>query len=735
VGATGPTGVAGPTGASGIQGIQGIQGEAGLGINFKGQVATVEDLPLPADQGDAYIVQADDSFWVYDETDGWVNGGSIQGPQGIEGPMGATGPAGATGATGEAGATGATGVQGETGPIGLTGDEGATGATGVTGTPGADGATGPTGATGATGPAGTAGADGATGATGIAGPTGASGPAGAGTPGNNDVGVIYLKANSTATTIGAANGRAVVAGTMQTGELYNFAQDSGTNSLKYSGIGGLFHIVATFNFASTSQNVCGFYIGHNTDDATALDPDADRISESEIYINASTTANQPVGGAIQTVLELETDDRVFFIVQNRTDANSITVEFLKFTVTPLTAEKGDEGATGVTGATGPTGETGPVGATGATGFTGETGPVGATGPTGASGVAGADGATGATGPQGDAGTTGTDGATGPTGASGPTGPLGATGATGPAGATGVGTVTSVTATNPLASTGGNTPDISIQDGTTAQKGAVQLEDSTSSTSTTKAATPNSVKSAYDLADAALPKAGGALTGDVTLGNQSDLRFGEATANGSNYVAFQAPASVTADVTWTLPAADGSTGQTLTTNGTGTLSWASAGGGFDPGTVMLFQQTTAPTGWTKLTTHDNKALRIVSGTVGSGGSTAFTSVFASRTPSGSVSGSNSSGAVGATTLTTSQIPSHQHRTVGGSDVNLSAPTASVPARFNGTTGSATANAHTNAAGGGGSHNHSFTNPTWSGSFTGSAMDFAVQYVDVIMASKD
>jgi hypothetical protein len=136
-----------------------------------------------------------------------------------------------------------------------------------------------------------------------------------------------------------------------------------------------------------------------------------------------------------------------------------------------------------------------------------------------------------------------------------------------------GTVTSVTATSPLASTGGTTPDISIQDGTTAQKGAVQLEDSTTSTSTTKAATPNSVKSAYDLADAALPKAGGTLTGDVTLDNQFDLRFGEATANGSNYVAFQAPASIAADVTWTLPAADGTANQVLSTDGSGTLSFA------------------------------------------------------------------------------------------------------------------------------------------------------------------
>jgi hypothetical protein len=134
-------------------------------------------------------------------------------------------------------------------------------------------------------------------------------------------------------------------------------------------------------------------------------------------------------------------------------------------------------------------------------------------------------------------------------------------------------VTSVTATSPLASTGGTTPDISIQDGTTTQKGAVQLEDSTSSTSTTTAATPASVKAAFDLADAALPKAGGTLTGNVTLDNQFDLRFGEATANGSNYVAFQAPASIAADVTWTLPAADGSSGQVLSTDGAGVLEWS------------------------------------------------------------------------------------------------------------------------------------------------------------------
>lgn len=91
-GPQGPDGLQGLSGPEGPQGQQGIQGAAGLGITFQGQVATVEDLPADAEQGAAYIVQADDSFWVWDGgRSSWVNGGSIQGPQGIAGPQGAQG--------------------------------------------------------------------------------------------------------------------------------------------------------------------------------------------------------------------------------------------------------------------------------------------------------------------------------------------------------------------------------------------------------------------------------------------------------------------------------------------------------------------------------------------------------------------------------------------------------------------------------------------------------------------
>lgn len=66
-----------------------------------------------------------------------------------------------------------------------------------------------------------------------------------------------------------------------------------------------------------------------------------------------------------------------------------------------------------------------------------------------------------------------------------------------------------------------------------------------------------------------------IAGNLTLNAQGDLRF--ADSDSSNWVAFQGPATVASNITWTLPSVDGSTGQALVTNGTGTLSWATPGG--------------------------------------------------------------------------------------------------------------------------------------------------------------
>ena len=71
----------------------------------------------------------------------------------------------------------------------------------------------------------------------------------------------------------------------------------------------------------------------------------------------------------------------------------------------------------------------------------------------------------------------------------------------------------------LISTGTLDGDI-IEAGTTSARGTIQLTDSTSSTSTTTAATPSSVKTAYDLANAALPASGGTISGSLII--TSDL---------------------------------------------------------------------------------------------------------------------------------------------------------------------------------------------------------------------
>jgi predicted secreted protein len=67
-----------------------------------------------------------------------------------------------------------------------------------------------------------------------------------------------------------------------------------------------------------------------------------------------------------------------------------------------------------------------------------------------------------------------------------------------------------------------------------------------------------------------------LTGtqNLTLNNQADLRFGD--SDGSHYVALQAPATVSSNLTFTLPAADGTSGQAMVTDASGNLSFAAAG---------------------------------------------------------------------------------------------------------------------------------------------------------------
>jgi hypothetical protein len=176
--------------------------------------------------------------------------------------------------------------------------------------------------------------------------------------------------------------------------------------------------------------------------------------------------------------------------------------------------------------------------------------------------------------------------------------------------------------------------------------------------------------------------------------------------------------------------------------------------FAAGTALVFQQTSAPTGWTKVTANDNAALRVVSGVAGTGGSVNFTTAFASQAVSGTV---------GSYTLTTADIPSHNHSISGsGSTGAMSANnthshsgTADLVTSF--PQGASNTNGAVSAANTNGTqifistntvdlnHTHTFSFSGTSGStgsggghshsFTGTAINLAVKYVDVIVATKD
>ena len=178
---------------------------------------------------------------------------------------------------------------------------------------------------------------------------------------------------------------------------------------------------------------------------------------------------------------------------------------------------------------------------------------------------------------------------------------------------------------------------------------------------------------------------------------------------------------------------GTSGNVLTSTGTIWASQAISTKPFVTGTAMLFKQTAAPTGWTKVTTDDNKALRVVSGTAGTGGSVAFTTAFASQTPtiSNTLSVNTSGLSAGATTLSTAQMPSHTHYYYQQDPCY-----GVVPIGTNewGNKGQATKDS--SSTGGGGSHTHTVSgSATLSGGITSSAINLAVQYVDVIIATID
>ncbi len=151
--------------------------------------------------------------------------------------------------------------------------------------------------------------------------------------------------------------------------------------------------------------------------------------------------------------------------------------------------------------------------------------------------------------------------------------------------------------------------------------------------------------------------------------------------------------------------------------------------FPSGTKILFNQTAAPTGWTKDTTHNDKALRVVSGTVTSGGTQAFSASFDSYSPEGT-----NAVTITGHPLSLSEMPSHNHiiglydaSAPSGSNLRVSATDDITDKR--GQTATEFTGGETIAE-----REHTHANST--AVFTGTSTNqFDVQYVDVIVATKD
>lgn len=173
---------------------------------------------------------------------------------------------------------------------------------------------------------------------------------------------------------------------------------------------------------------------------------------------------------------------------------------------------------------------------------------------------------------------------------------------------------------------------------------------------------------------------------------------------------------------------------LTANGAatfnGTLKKGSANvDAFAANTSTVFRQSSAPTGWTKVTTYNNAAFRVVSGSIGQKATAGeeFTTLLTDRT----IARANLPNVTLTVTGTAASNGAHNH------DVPLTHGGSSTGSGFPGFDGTGAAYPTYNETSSGGAHTHAVSGSTSSinGGVTQTTMNFSVNYVDLIIATKD
>lgn len=139
---------------------------------------------------------------------------------------------------------------------------------------------------------------------------------------------MYMKNNAVETVVTVVSDRYAVLGTTELGTLtQRFTLNQSENSLTYtSSVTRTFRVQATFTLTSGNNNIIGNYLAVNKN-GNPIDPNADRISESEVYITTSGT--RPDSGAIQAFVELSEGDKLYIITQNTSNTQNITFVFLQ----------------------------------------------------------------------------------------------------------------------------------------------------------------------------------------------------------------------------------------------------------------------------------------------------------------------------------------------------------------------------------------------------------------------